>query len=64
MRTRASSGINEFDALIEDAVTRAPLGRLVTLEEVGYAAAQLCTLAGSGQTGSVVYVDGGHNIKA
>jgi len=33
--TRAASGLLEFDALMEKAIQRSPLKRLVTLEEVG-----------------------------
>lgn len=62
LATRAASGIPQFDALLADAVQRAPLRRLVSLQDVG----ALCTfLAGDGAraiTGSTLYVDGGHHI--
>lgn len=62
LATRAASGIPNFDALMDDAVRRAPLRRLVEIEEVG----ALCTfLAGDGAraiTGSTLYVDAGYHI--
>lgn len=62
LATRAASGIPQFEALLADAVQRAPLRRLVSLQDVG----ALCTfLAGDGAqaiTGSTLYVDGGHHI--
>jgi enoyl-[acyl-carrier protein] reductase I len=59
LATRAASGIPNFDALLDDARRRAPLRRLVDIDEVG----ALCTfLAGDGSraiTGSTLYVDAG-----
>jgi enoyl-[acyl-carrier protein] reductase I len=40
----------------------APIGRGVTIEEVGNAAAFLCSDLASGITGEIMYVDGGYNI--
>ena len=37
----------------------APLGRAITIEEVGNAAAFLCSDLASGITGEITYVDGG-----
>lgn len=61
--TRAASGINHFDALIEDAKTRSPERRLVTIEEVGAVAAFLASDAASGVTGTVTHVDGGRHVR-
>ena len=62
LATRAASGIPDFDALLQEAVKRAPLRRLVDIDEVG----ALCTfLAGDGAkaiTGSTLYVDAGYHI--
>lgn len=60
--TRAASGLEDFDGLMRRAVERAPLGRLVTLEEIGNLAAFLASDAASGMTGQTMYVDGGYNI--
>ena len=40
----------------------APLRRNVTIEDVGNAAAFLCSDLAAGITGQVIYVDGGYNI--
>ena len=62
LATRAASGIPNFEALMADAVRRAPLRRLVDIDEVG----ALCTfLAGDGAraiTGSTLYVDAGYHV--
>lgn len=59
--TRAASGLQEFDALMEKAIQRAPLRRLVTLAEIGQLAAFLVSDASSGMTGQTLYVDGGYH---
>ena len=41
---------------------RAPLGRTVTIEEVGNVAAFLCSDLASGITGEITYVDAGFSI--
>ena len=63
LKTRAASGIAQFDELIEDAVKRAPSGRLVDIAEIGRVVAFLVSGAASGMTGDTIYVDGGlHNV--
>ena len=62
MPTRAASGLLDFDALMEKAILRSPLKRLVTLDEVGQLAAFLMSNASSGMTGQTLYVDGGYHI--
>jgi enoyl-[acyl-carrier protein] reductase I len=62
LKTRAASGINHFDELIEDAAAKAPTRGLVTIDDVGVATA---ALAGDGArliTGETIYVDGGLHI--
>ena len=44
--------------------SRAPLGRTVTIEEVGNTAAFLCSDYASGITGEITYVDAGFNTAA
>lgn len=63
MQTRAASGIAEFDALINDAIKKAPAHQLATLEDVGLATAMLTTEAGRMMTGGTYYIDGGYNIE-
>jgi enoyl-[acyl-carrier protein] reductase I len=62
--TRAASGIAAFDELMEHSVVKAPLGRLVTLEEIAQLCAFLCTDASSGMTGQTIYVDAGCHAVA
>lgn len=63
LKTRAASGIAQFDELIEEAVKRAPAGRLVDIAEIGRVVAFLVSGAASGMTGDTIYVDGGlHNV--
>lgn len=61
--TRAASGIDHFDTLIDDARARSAEGRLVTIEEVGAAARFLASDGAAGMTGNVVYVDAGRHIR-
>lgn len=63
LRTRAASGIDHFDELIDMARTRAPGHRLVDIAEVGRVVAFLVGGAASGMTGDIIYVDAGlHNV--
>jgi enoyl-[acyl-carrier protein] reductase I len=63
LKTRAASGIAQFDELIDAAVARAPGRRLVDIAEVGRVVAFLVGGAASGLTGDTVYVDAGlHNV--
>ncbi|CAH0154845.1 Enoyl-[acyl-carrier-protein] reductase [NADH] FabI [Roseomonas sp. CECT 9278] len=63
LRTRAASGIAQFDELVAMAQDRAPQRRLVDIGEVGRVVAFLVSGASSGMTGDTVYVDAGlHNV--
>jgi enoyl-[acyl-carrier protein] reductase I len=62
--TRAASGIQGFDDLMEMAKQRSPLRRLVTIEEVANLTAFLCAPESSGMTGQTIYVDAGFNFMA
>ena len=57
--TRAASGIEEFDALMQSNINKAPLKRLVNLEEISNLSTFLCTDAASGMTGQTIFVDAG-----
>ncbi|QTD44919.1 enoyl-ACP reductase FabI [Ottowia testudinis] len=57
--TRAASGIQDFDQLMASAEHKAPLGRLVQLDEIAHLSTFLCMDAASGMTGQTIYVDGG-----
>ncbi len=62
--TRAASGIEHFDALMERAVELAPEHHLVSIEDVGAFAAFLVADGAKSITGGVHYVDGGYHIVA
>jgi enoyl-[acyl-carrier protein] reductase I len=62
VRTRAASGIEHFDALLERAAREAPEHRLVTPDDVGAYAAFLVSDSAKAITGNVAYVDAGHHV--
>jgi enoyl-[acyl-carrier protein] reductase I len=63
LKTRAASGIAQFDELIQMAMERAPAHRLVDIAEVGRVVSFLVGGASSGMTGDTIYVDAGlHNV--
>ncbi|HTL59193.1 MAG TPA: enoyl-ACP reductase FabI [Candidatus Limnocylindrales bacterium] len=64
LKTRASSGLKDFDQLLAEAAERAPLGELVDIMDVGFACAYLATPYARRITGGTIYVDGGANIRA
>jgi len=64
IKTLAAAGIGEFGKLLSNNAKHAPLKRNVTIEEVGNAAAFLCSDLASGITGEITYVDGGFNTTA
>ena len=61
IRTLAAAGIKNFKKMMAHFERVAPLGRAVTIDEVGNAAAFLCSDLASGITGEITYVDGGFN---
>ncbi len=62
IKTLAAAGIKGFRSMLSSAEQAAPLRRNVTIEEVGNAAAFLCSDLASGITGEIMYVDAGYNI--
>jgi enoyl-[acyl-carrier protein] reductase I len=64
IKTLAAAGIGDFSKLLAYNAKHAPLKRNVTIEEVGNAAAFLCSDLASGITGEITYVDGGFNTTA
>ena len=64
LKTRAASGIKDFDLLLNDAAQRAPLGELVDIMDVGFTCAFLATPYARRLSGETLYVDGGVNIMA
>ncbi len=61
IRTLAASGIKGLREFLTQVENNAPLRRNVTIEEVGNAAAFLCSDHASAITGEITYVDCGYN---
>lgn len=64
LKTRAASGLKDFDILLSEAVDRTPIGELVDIDDVGLTAAYLTTPFARRLTGTTTYVDGGLSIMA
>jgi enoyl-[acyl-carrier protein] reductase I len=64
LKTRAASGLKDFDLLLNEAAHKAPVGELVDIMDVGFTCAYLATPFARRVTGGTVYVDGGANIIA
>jgi enoyl-[acyl-carrier protein] reductase I len=62
IRTLAASGIKGIRQMLSHVGSASPLKRNVTIEDVGNAAAFLCSDLAAGITGQVIYVDAGFNI--
>lgn len=62
LATRAASGIPNFDDLMAQARERAPLRRLVDIDEVGALCAFLVGDGAPAITGNTLYVDAGYHI--
>ncbi|MGF6963758.1 enoyl-[acyl-carrier protein] reductase I [Paraburkholderia sp. WC7.3g] len=64
LKTRAASGLKDFELLLNEAVQRAPIGELADIMDVGYSCAFLATPYARRLSGSTLYIDGGLNIVA
>jgi enoyl-[acyl-carrier protein] reductase I len=64
LKTRAASGLKDFDLLLTEAAQRAPIVELVDVMDVGFTCAYLATPYARRVSGGTVYVDGGVNIMA
>jgi len=64
LKTRAASGLKDFDLLLNEAAQRAPIGELVDIMDVGFTCAFLATPYARRLSGATLYVDGGVNIMA
>lgn len=64
IRTRAASGIERFDELIERAAAQAPEHHLVEVDDVGGLSAFLASDAARRITGTIIPVDGGQHLMA
>lgn len=61
IRTLAASGIKSFRKMLSENEKQTPLRRNVTIDEVGNAAAFMCSDLASGISGEILFVDGGFN---
>ena len=59
IKTLAASGVGNLRRMLDHVAAHAPLRRNVTIEDVGNAAAFLCSDLAAGITGEVTYVDAG-----
>jgi len=64
LKTRAASGLKDFDLMLADAAKRAPIGEAVDIMDVGFACAFLATPYARRLTGETLYIDGGVHIAA
>jgi enoyl-[acyl-carrier protein] reductase I len=64
LKTRAASGLRDFDLLLHEAAKKAPLGELPDIMDIGFACAYLATPYGRRMSGNTLYIDGGANIMA
>jgi enoyl-[acyl-carrier protein] reductase I len=64
LKTRAASGLKDFELMLNEAAHKTPLGEPVDIMDVGYVCAYLATPLARRITGGTVYVDGGVNLVA
>jgi enoyl-[acyl-carrier protein] reductase I len=62
IRTLAASGIGDFGLILKWNELNAPLGRNVTIEDVGGAGLYLLSDLAAGVTGEIHHVDAGYNV--
>ena len=64
IKTRAASGLDRFDEMMDRARARTPEHMLADIDDVGQVAAFLASDAARRLTGNVEYIDGGYHIMA
>jgi enoyl-[acyl-carrier protein] reductase I len=62
LKTRAASGLSDFDKLLQKAQAKAPSRSLVSIDDVGVAVAFLAMNGAKLITGETLYIDGGYHI--
>lgn len=62
LKTRAASGIDHFDSMLERIRERTPEHHTVTIEDVKNVATFLASDAAAALTGNVEYIDAGYHI--
>lgn len=64
IKTLAAAGIGNFRKMLDHVERAAPMRRSVSIEDVGNAAAFLCSDLAAGITGEIIYVDSGYSHVA
>ncbi len=64
VKTRAASGIDRFDELLDSVCERTPANRRITIDQIGRVAVFLASEAGAPLTGSITYADQGFHVIA
>jgi len=62
IKTRAASGLNDFDTLLDKSAERAPLKRALSAEDVAGAVLYLVSDLSQAVTGATLYVDNGYHV--
>ena len=62
VKTRAASGLTDFDKLLAKAADEAPLHQLMTIEQIGEVATFLMSDKSKHIIGQIIYADTGYNI--
>ena len=62
IKTRAASGILDFDAMLASTASKMPLRRMIDLDDIGHMAAFLVSDLAKNITGGVHMIDGGYDI--
>lgn len=62
LKTRAASGLSDFDKHLQKAQSKAPSRSLVSIDDVGVAVAVLAMNGAKLITGDTLYIDGGYHI--
>jgi enoyl-[acyl-carrier protein] reductase I len=61
IKTLAAAGISGFRSILSHVADKTPLRRTVSIDDVGNAAAFLCSDLAAGVTGEILYVDAGYS---
>lgn len=64
LKTRAASGLEKFDELIQDATHKSPLGFLANINDIGAMVTFLASDYAKSITGDTIYIDSGYHIMA
>lgn len=62
VKTRAASGLKEFDKLVGESLSRTPAHQLATIEDIGVATALMATPAARMVNGETIFIDGGYHV--